>query len=199
MFSVYKHTCPNGKVYIGITSQLVENRWKHGKGYRNNKLFYRAICKYKWENIRHEILYENLTSQEAYDKEIELINKYKSNNAKYGYNLSNGGEINIGYHHTKEARQKMSKAKKGIIQSEHQRMINSIKHKKENLTEARYKIICEANRKNNLTRAKKVICIETNIIYESINEAQRQLNAKNIYKVLSGERKTANGYHFKYV
>lgn len=199
MFCVYKHTCPNGKVYIGITSMKVENRWKNGYGYENNKLFYRAINKYKWQNITHEILYKNLTKEEACKKEIELISQYKSNNAKYGYNLSLGGETSVGFHHTKEAKEKMSIAKKGTIQTDHARHINSMKHKKENLTPERYKIICEANKKNNAQRAKKVICIETQIIYESVNEAQRKLNAKNIYKVLNGERKTANGYSFRYL
>ena len=65
MFCVYKHTCPNGKVYIGITCQKPEQRWRHGKGYKRNALFFRAINKYEWENIKHEILYENLTKEQA--------------------------------------------------------------------------------------------------------------------------------------
>ena len=39
-FCVYKHTCPNGKVYIGITCQNPIKRWKGGSGYKNNKHFY---------------------------------------------------------------------------------------------------------------------------------------------------------------
>ena len=32
MYTVYKHTCQNGKVYIGITSLDVKTRWgKDGK------------------------------------------------------------------------------------------------------------------------------------------------------------------------
>ena len=39
-FIVYKHTCPNGKVYIGITCQKPQNRWgKDGNGYKE-QLFY---------------------------------------------------------------------------------------------------------------------------------------------------------------
>lgn len=33
-YVVYKHTCPNGKVYIGITSQKPEHRWKKGKTFK---------------------------------------------------------------------------------------------------------------------------------------------------------------------
>lgn len=28
-YSVYKHTAPNGKIYIGITSMKPENRWNN--------------------------------------------------------------------------------------------------------------------------------------------------------------------------
>ena len=91
MYTVYKHTCPNGKVYIGITSQNANNRWRNGKGYNRNILLYRAINKYGWNNISHEILFTGLTKYEAEQKEIELIAKYKSNQKEFGYNIANGG------------------------------------------------------------------------------------------------------------
>ena len=72
-YCVYKHTAPNGKVYIGITSQDVLARWNHGNGYKNNKHFFSAIVKYGWDNIRHEILYDDLTKEDACKKEIGLI------------------------------------------------------------------------------------------------------------------------------
>ena len=46
MYSVYKHTAPNGKVYIGITSADVKDRWKNGYGYYRNEHFFKAITKY---------------------------------------------------------------------------------------------------------------------------------------------------------
>lgn len=91
-YFVYKHTCSNGKVYIGITCQTPSKRWHSGKGYYRNKYFTSAIEKYGWENIKHEILFDSLTQKEAEAKEIELIAFYKSNQREYGYNLSVGGE-----------------------------------------------------------------------------------------------------------
>ena len=44
-YCVYKHTCPNGKVYIGVTSQNPLRSWNNGNGYRGNEHFYRAIVK----------------------------------------------------------------------------------------------------------------------------------------------------------
>lgn len=56
-FIVYKHTTPSQKIYIGITSMSTSKRWGHkGYGYRNQPYFYRAILKYGWDNIKHEVL-----------------------------------------------------------------------------------------------------------------------------------------------
>lgn len=115
MYSVYKHVCPNGKVYIGITSTKVKYRWgKNGSNYSGNKLFYRAIMKYGWDNITHEILYSDLTKEDACEKEIELIALYKSNDPKFGYNLSSGGELSAkGVRLSYETRKKMSRSHEG--------------------------------------------------------------------------------------
>lgn len=95
-WSAYKHTCPNGKVYIGITSYDINIRWRNaGKGYKG-MFFYKAIQKYGWDNIQHEILFTNLAEEQAYEKEIELIAKYKSNQREFGYNLAIGGKTNKG-------------------------------------------------------------------------------------------------------
>ena len=55
IFTVYKHTTPNNKLYIGITSRRPQTRWANGFGYRNNEYFFNAISKYGWDNIKHEI------------------------------------------------------------------------------------------------------------------------------------------------
>ena len=92
-YSVYKHTAPNGKVYIGITKQNPKYRWgKEGRGYINNEHFYRAIQKYGWNSFAHEILYTNLEKEEAKRLEIELISRHNSSNPNFGYNNSLGGE-----------------------------------------------------------------------------------------------------------
>lgn len=138
MYTVYKHTTPSGKVYIGITGRKPEQRWANGNGYRGNEHFYRAILKYGWENIKHEIVANGLTKEQACDLEIELIAEYDATNPKHGYNHAIGGEANIpsketrqllavkcsGWKHTDEARQKISEAGKGHIVSEETRKKN---------------------------------------------------------------------------
>ncbi len=107
-WTVYKHTCPNGKVYIGITSLEPPMRWRNGYGYKGNRHFWNAILKHGWDNIEHEILYSNLTKEEACQKEIELIAKYKSNDPDYGYNRAIGGDVNNGYTLSEETKRKIS-------------------------------------------------------------------------------------------
>lgn len=113
-YTVYKHITPNNKIYVGITSRSVYERWNKGYGYIGNQYFYRAIKKYGWENIKHEILFSGLTKEEACKKEIELIEHYQSNKRIYGYNISSGGEGGeAGVQFSEEHRLKISVALKG--------------------------------------------------------------------------------------
>lgn len=108
-YSVYKHIFPNGKVYIGITSQPLEKRFENGRGYRKCPKIHNAILKYGWNNVEHEMLYSGLSKQEAEQKEIELIAFYGS--VENGYNIEHGG--NTTGTHSVETRKKISEGNKG--------------------------------------------------------------------------------------
>ena len=93
MYVVYIHKFPNNKVYVGITgNRYPKKRWSCGNGYKTQQLMWRAIQKYGWDNIEHEIVAKNLTHEDACRLEIKLIKQYKSNNSDYGYNVSSGGD-----------------------------------------------------------------------------------------------------------
>lgn len=51
------------------------------------------------------------------------------------------------------------------------------------------------------SKSKKVLCIETNQVYKSIHEIERETGIcyQNVFKCCIGKRKTAGGYHWKYV
>ena len=124
-YTVYKHTTPNGKVYIGITSKDPNKRWQNGTGYHHNEHWKSAIKTYGWENIKHDILFDNLTKEQAEQKEIELIELYKSNQREYGYNIATGGLVNSGFHLSEETKQKLSQAHKGKqLSDEHKKNIS---------------------------------------------------------------------------
>lgn len=87
---VYKHTNKmNNKSYIGITCQVPSHRWGHeGHNYQLQPKFYNAIIKYGWDNFTHEILFQNLTKEDALKQEANLIQQY--NSILNGYNESIG-------------------------------------------------------------------------------------------------------------
>ena len=88
---IYKHTSPNGKVYIGQTRQTLNNRWLEGDGYKHNKLFFKDIKKYGWYCFEHEVLCVCDSQAEADTQEIRFIALYDATNPKYGYNILEGG------------------------------------------------------------------------------------------------------------
>ena len=167
-YTVYKHTFPNNKVYIGITMQNIKRRWRfNGSGYSKSQVkIYSAIQKYGWENVKHEILYENLTKEEAEKKEIQLIKKYNSTDDFFGYNIENGGN-----HQGKvsdKTKQKLSKIFKGKKMGEQAR-INLIKNipkkkvyqfDKNGKLLSEYISIREAGRKTNIDSGSITFCCE---------------------------------------
>ena len=112
---VYIHTCKaNGKKYVGITTKTKpEYRWgKNGEGYLYNDHFRSAILKHGWDNFEHEV-FEVDSKEEMYRKEVELISFYHSNDPRYGYNHSVGGECGaLGCTRSEETRRKISEAAK---------------------------------------------------------------------------------------
>lgn len=101
-WSLYRHTSPSGKVYIGITSMPAKTRWgKNGSGYRKQPYFYNAILKYGWDNIKHEVLFSNLSEEEAKHLEQSLVSLYKEQGI--AYNTADGGGVGTkGYKWTEE-------------------------------------------------------------------------------------------------
>jgi len=109
-YTVYIHTTPDGRVYIGSTSQPVRKRWNGGHGYRNNRPFWEAIQRYGWENIKHEIIAELVHPLAAAAVEAMLIRLYRSDNPLRGFNRSKSGRGFKGGKHTEETRQRMSES-----------------------------------------------------------------------------------------
>lgn len=217
-YCIYMHICPNNKKYIGITSLIPKKRWNYGRGYKYSVLFFKAIQKYGWDNIKHKILLNNLTKEEACKKEQELISLYKSNNPKYGYNITNGGNTTITF--TDEIKKKISintkKAMKNPLVREKLR-----EHRKHQVSPMKGKKLSEEHKsklkhdgmkgkhhteeskklmRQNIKRKRKVLCVETNIIYESMCEASRQtgIDYRNIHRCCN-KGTTAKGFHWKYI
>lgn len=118
---VYVHiNTTNGKLYVGKTvyGDKPEKRWRNGSGYVNNPYFYNAIQKYGWDNFEHEVISLNLTKDEACNFERLLIAKLNTNDSRFGYNMTVGGDGASGHHPTEETKRKISEALKGIKRSD---------------------------------------------------------------------------------
>lgn len=111
---IYKATnITNDKAYIGQTIlSLSERRGRHIADIsRLNTYFSRALKKYGPENFRWEIVSKCYSAEELNNIEIEMIEKYDT--FGNGYNLTKGGEGNVGFKYTKESKKKLSEGKKG--------------------------------------------------------------------------------------
>lgn len=197
-WSVYIHTCPNGKRYVGITSRPCEDRWRNGHGYRNNKHFYNAIVKYGWENIIHAILYSDLTKGEAQAREMEIIRATKSNNPQFGYNHSCGGEGKTGFEPTAETREKIRKKLIGTHRPDDVRIKLSVAHSGRHLSDehkAKIRMSC----KN--INSKTVICVTTGAVYPSATDASKKtgVSRSGITACCRGETPSCKNLVWQYV
>lgn len=203
---VYMHeNRVNGKKYIGITSMKPTKRWVNGHGYKQCPIFYAAIQKYGWDAFRHELLFTDLTQEEAEQLEVELIAKYQTQDRDKGYNVAAGGLVNAGFHRSEEFKQKVSKARKGVYAGERHNMygIPRSEETKEKLrasnigktrsAEAKAKMSESAKRRwsadnieerehfrqlnlgGNSARARAVRCVETGAVYAAVREAGAKL------------------------
>lgn len=214
-YSVYCHTTPSGKKYIGITSKIPEERWLNGRGYVGNKHFWGAIRKYGWANIEHEVLCTNLTEREAKDEEKRLIALYDTTDQSKGYNVTRGGDgantmtdkqrqrlseiakeayrngrvpTMLGKHFSAESRRKMSEAaSRRVLSEEHRKHIGeSVKG-------------LLVGGKNPMARS--VVCIETGEMFTSVKEAADSIGTTrvNVSRCVNGKNKTAGGFHWRLV
>lgn len=222
-YIVYMHIFPNNKVYIGITCQKPEYRWRNGNGYKpkkpNTSRIYNAIQKYGWDNIKHIILFKDLTLHEANQKESELIKLYDSTNKNKGYNIAYGGDCrtlpqetrkkisnsrkgnNYGYigehapmygkHHSEKTKQKISQ-----YQSNH----NNPFYGKHHSEKTKQKI-----RENENINCKEILQINKKgeIInkFQSIHQASQitGVNRQGISFCANGKYKTSGGYLWEFV
>lgn len=97
MWSIYKITNTlNNKIYIGQTSQKIQDRWNDHKKCKDDYPLQRAIKKYGWDNFTKEVIETVDSFEQAIEREKYWINYYKTcipiHGNQYGYNLTPGGE-----------------------------------------------------------------------------------------------------------
>lgn len=96
---IYKiENCINNKIYIGQSIDIAKRWSSHradafnpniAKKYKSS--LYNAIRKYGLDSFQFSIV-ERCASEELNDKEMFWIKYYNSNNPKFGYNMTSGGD-----------------------------------------------------------------------------------------------------------
>lgn len=206
------HDNPELQGYIGVTHTTSSRFSSLSICYKANTKFFEAIKKYGENNIVTTILYDGLTKEGA-----EFLERKLRPDTDLGWNIRQGGGCNAKnaestnekisivkksqeYPYDKiftpETRKKISLSKMGnknrlgMHNSEETRRKQSLSAKKNGISE-----------KTRMASYKKVLCIETGIIYQSQVEAEKQTGV--LHKLISqschNSKRTAGGYHWRLV
>lgn len=181
MAYVYRHIRldKNEPFYIGIG--IAENFKRAYSKKSRNKLWKTISNK---SNFDIEILFDNITWEEACQKETELIKLYGRIDIKTGClsNMTNGGDGTIGIN-------VWNKGKK-LTQSH----IDSLSKAQTGLKRSKESILKAIETKKNTfsNKGKIILNTQTGIYYCSVAEAAKSIGKKQPYlsKILNGETKT---------
>lgn len=228
MIGIYKITnLINGKTYIGQSIDIQRRFWEHRcVSHESNRHLKYALQKYGKDNFKYEVLEEcdeslldereryyiakhkpeyNVTNggQDSLRRYPDEIKKKISQKAKEQWaNMSNEEKADRiannlkgpkkGHAVSEETRKKLRDFNIGKKQSS-----ETIEKRKETMRKKKSAGYVQTN----ASHRKKIICIETGEIFESVKEASESLGirASNISHVLKGRQKTAKGFRFEYL
>ena len=156
---LYTHTRldTNEVFYVGIGTQ--DNYIRASRSHNRTNYWNNVVKRCGW---KVDILYDNLSWEDACKKEKELIAFYGRIDLGTGtlVNLTDGGEGTLGHKHTEETKEKMSKTRKGRKYSEEHKL----------------------KTKNSMIgkNCKKIINTQTGKIYNSIEEAAKDIGISRV-------------------
>ena len=219
MIGIYKiENKINSKKYIG-QSWDIEKRWKSELCGKINSHLKSSFKKYGVENFTFEVV-ESLTEttqEELNALEEKYINQYSTTNDKLGYNKMSGGskgkpnketrdKLSIarsgirnhfyGKKHTQASRDKISLSRQGRFFGE-----SNPNYGKKASQETKDKMSLKLKGKK-ATNARKVLCIETGEIFNSIKLACEKIgvsSSSSLVEVLKNPHLTCKKFHWKYL
>lgn len=200
----------------------LNRRWCGGLGYATQPLMGRAVAKFGWENVEHEVISSGMTKAEAEEVEISLIAQYRSDNPLYGYNVEHGGACTGT--HSEETKRKIGEAQKGEknhnwgkphpMRGKKMSAEFCAKNREAHLGQKSYwkgkhlppEVVEklrkpkseETKRKLSEVKSVPVMCVETGVVYKSGKDAADTLGISRgtIAKVVRGIGHTAGGFHW---
>ena len=165
----------NGKCYVGSTIHLDQRRKQHFSRLEHNKHVNKhlqnAYNKYGREAFEFEVL-EIIDIDDSIKENLLMREQFWIDNLKPAYNILPVAGSNLGYHHTKETKQKISNSTKGVKKSE-----SHAKHRK---SQSHHSII-------NID----------GVVYNSIKEASEKTKVK--YNTIQRRLKNPNFPNYFYI
>ena len=221
-----KYRWNNGKGYYNqkISKDIAEYGWENFE----HKILFENLSKDKAEKIESMLISKYKTYDDKYGYNVSRLKSGGfpcSNETKLKISNANKGEKNYMYgkHHSGDIKIKISESSKKMWNDENRKVQLSEKMKgnkygfekghipwnkglkgirlsncgfeKGHIPPFKGKKVPYEIYKN---KCKKVLCIETNEIFVSVNEAQRAKHCSNISQVCKGLRDIAGGYHWRY-
>lgn len=194
----------NGKIYIGQTVRTLEERMAEHLRHKKTAID-SALAHGNKNNFKVDIIDNANSIEELNQKEIFWI-KYYDSIAPKGYNLCDGGDNTMGYHHKEKSKKAMSIAKKKMYIGEGNPFYGKThsyeQRKKWSAERSGRKLSKEWKEKisNSSAFKRKIINLDTLEIFDSIVEAAKKYNivATHITRVCRKKRKTTGGYHWMY-
>jgi hypothetical protein len=206
MAYLYRHIRldKNQPFYIGISKDDNSNfrRAYYKSKQKRNKIWIDILNK---TTYKVEILFENLSWEEACEKEKEFILLYGRIDLKTGTlaNMTNGGDGMVGVIRTEEYKLKISQRQKDgkaywfgkmLTENHKQKISNSLKnrvHSKDTKNKISNSLKGEKHQfyGKSTPISKKVIDTTTNIIYNSIRLCEKHTGFSKLSEKLSGKRK----------
>ena len=198
---IYKATCSKtGKSYIGQTIRELEQRKREHFKAQDDYYFHTELRKYGDENFSWEII-EQCPNEKLNEREIYWIDYYDT--YFHGYNETKGGDN----------AESLLNWKKTHKEEEHNIALDGLRYAQEwnnNHRDQHLVNLAKAREKAVQSCSKKICCIELNLVFNSLSEAEswsqtsqnpngRFCSHQHISKVCKGKRKTAGGYTWKYI
>lgn len=197
----------NDQIYIGKAVDGMERRRKthllqlHDGTDIHNAILDIGLEHFTWVLIESEIEDKSL----LVEREKYWIAYYDS--YKNGYNMTPGGEGGNGTHAANLKKWREENPEK--VKENYQKLLDwqkqnpdKVKENNQKAAETRAKKYGkDITKKANEACKKKVLCVETGIIYNGANEAARALGYKggaHIGQVCNGQRQTAFKYHWEW-
>lgn len=198
----------NGKVYVGQTKRPLEKRIQEHFRYKKSPIS-KALRSIGLSGFEIRVI-DHAHSHEELDEKERFWIKYYDCLVPNGYNICEGGEGVKGWHPSEEHKEKLRESHLGRGTGVDNPMYGKIGklnpfYGKKHTEEVRKKM-SECAKQRNITygnnpRARRVRCINTGEIFDSVKEAAEKydLSRTGVNNCCTGYRSSCHGYKWEYV